>query len=307
MADIVELLQLHHQMVDAGDAGPHQRQRVMARIDVEEIGRKRTEAVVRDAEAEHLGIEAQLRWEIDAGQDGMAETERAGSEPRDVAAWRERRGGDLRPMKQFDPIAVGIEEPDHLADASPRGETGFGAVDGDTLRLQSCRHGVERRGVGDLPTEVRRGVAGGDVQPGPSIVHTEGEGLGRCIRQLEAEQIAAEVGPFREVGRGQAHISEREKGHRGTPYGEFRRDAAIRGRPCGPRRCRRRGEPSTRAVRRRSGSVASARPRPSSETRRFPPRGRRCRPRPDRDRNRTGRSHRPEPSPRSKRPIGRRW
>ena len=43
LADVVEIAGLHHQMMDAGLAGLDEGDAVVARIDVEEIGRERLE------------------------------------------------------------------------------------------------------------------------------------------------------------------------------------------------------------------------------------------------------------------------
>src|SRR5215210_3076681 len=46
LSDIVEITQLHHQVMDAGLAGVEKRQTVMACIEVEEIGREWSQNVV---------------------------------------------------------------------------------------------------------------------------------------------------------------------------------------------------------------------------------------------------------------------
>src|SRR6202000_1110389 len=83
LVKLFEREQLHHQMMHAGLAGLDQRQRVMARIDVEEISAERLLDVIGKAEAEHARIERHYRLDVLDRQYGMSEALRPGTEARD--------------------------------------------------------------------------------------------------------------------------------------------------------------------------------------------------------------------------------
>src|SRR5579859_421690 len=80
LADVVQVAQLDHQMMDAVLAGIDEGKAVVARIDVEEIRLERFENVVAGLEVQNVGVEWHHFVEPLGGENGMAHAERAGAE-----------------------------------------------------------------------------------------------------------------------------------------------------------------------------------------------------------------------------------
>src|SRR5258708_4129357 len=79
LADIVERKQLHHQMMHAVAAGLDQREAVMPRVDVKEVGAKRLLHVVGKPEAEQVDVEQHHRVDVFDRQHGVAKAEPGGA------------------------------------------------------------------------------------------------------------------------------------------------------------------------------------------------------------------------------------
>ncbi len=159
LADIVERKQLHHQVMHAVAAGLDQREAVMPRVDVEEIGAKRLLHVVAEPEAEQIDVERHHRIDILDRQHGVAEAESTGAEAGNRAAGAERRLVDLRAVKCLEAIAGGIPERNQAANAPGVRER---LRLGDNLDLRSFQPGRQRvqcRRVGNLPAEEARALA----------------------------------------------------------------------------------------------------------------------------------------------------
>src|SRR5882724_6618057 len=158
LADIVERKQLYHQMMHAVAAGLDQREAVMPRVDVKEVGAKRLLHVVGKPEAEQVDVERHHRVDVFDRQHGVAKTERAGAETGNRTAWTERRVVDFRTVKYLQTIAGRIAKRNQTANTpvvSKRlrlgGNVNPGLFQPRRERFQRCR-------VGNLPAEEPRAV-----------------------------------------------------------------------------------------------------------------------------------------------------
>ena len=122
LADVVEVEQLHHQMMRGVAAGLDERDRMVARIGVEEIGVERPRHVVGEPEAEHVAIERDHVVDAFDVQHRVAHAERAGAEAGDVAAGLERLARGLGAVEDLQPVADRIVERDQVGDAALVGE-----------------------------------------------------------------------------------------------------------------------------------------------------------------------------------------
>ena len=192
---------------------------VVARIDVEEVGRERLGEVVAEVEAEDVLVERQDVADLLAVEHGMAHAERAGAEAGDGAAGLERIGGGLGAVEDFQPVAGGVGQHDQVAHLALFGERPGAARERHLVALEVGRIGVERGCVADLPAEEARGIAGVLVhhQPLLLVVHPERGRAAALVDELHAEKPAGIGRPVLEVCRAEADIAERFQAHRSTP------------------------------------------------------------------------------------------
>src|SRR5258705_3663361 len=108
---VVERKQLDHQMMHAVPAGLDQRQAVMPRVDMKEIGAKRLFDVVGEPEAQHVDIERHYGVDVLDRQYGMPEPERTGAETRDRSPRHKGRVVDLGAVQGLQPAAGGMPRP----------------------------------------------------------------------------------------------------------------------------------------------------------------------------------------------------
>ena len=198
--------------LDEGDA-------VVARIDVEEVGRERLGEIVAQLEAEDVDIERNDVVDLLAVEHGVTHAERAGAESGDRAAGLERIAGGLGAVHHLEAVAGRIVEHDQVLDVPLVGERPRAARDLHAVVRQMRGVGVERRGVGDLPAvEARRlGVGRVDHEPLLAVVHAEGERAAALVHELHAEELAAVGRPVLEVLGADSDITQRFKAHRGLP------------------------------------------------------------------------------------------
>src|SRR5262249_22497759 len=110
LADIVEAVEFHHHVVDHVDSAFDEGDAVVARIDVEEVGRERPRPVIAELELEHLLIELHHIGDALEMHHHMAHAERAGAEARYVAAGLERIARGLGAVEDFQPVAGWVVE-----------------------------------------------------------------------------------------------------------------------------------------------------------------------------------------------------
>ena len=219
LADIVEREQFHHQMMHAVLAGLDQRQRVMPRVDVKEIGAKRFQDIVGKPEAEHVDIERHHRIDIFDRQHGMAEPERTGAETGNRTAGEERRVVDLGAIKCLQPIAGGIAKRDQAADAPGIRQRLRLGDDVDPVLLQPRRERVQRRRIRDLPAEEALAVGHRTVDDDAllAVVHPERQQRIAALDRLQPDQPGPELPPVVQLVRSEAGISQTQQCHRASP------------------------------------------------------------------------------------------
>src|SRR6516162_890918 len=217
LAHIVEAVELHHHVMDHVDAALDESDAVMARIDVEEIGRERAQPVVADLEFEDVLIERHHLGDALEMHHPVAHAERAGAEAGNVAAGLERIGGGLSAVEDFEPVAGGIVEHDQVFDVALAGKRARAARNLGAGRLDARRHRVERRGVGDLPAEEADALpaVGVDHEPLLAIIHAEGEARAALVDALQAEEVFAVARPVAQVLGANPDIAQRLDAHDG--------------------------------------------------------------------------------------------
>src|SRR5262245_16649314 len=95
LADVVEAKKLHHHVVDHVDAALDEGDRVVARIDVEEVRRERPQPVIADFELKDVLIKLHHLADALEVHHHVAHAEWTGAEAGDVAAGLERIAGSL--------------------------------------------------------------------------------------------------------------------------------------------------------------------------------------------------------------------
>ena len=219
LADIVERKQLHHQMMHAVPAGLDQREAVMPRVDMEEVGAKRLFDVVGKSEAEHVDIERHHGFDVLDRQHGVPEAERAGAKARDRTSRHERRVVDLGAMKRFQPVAGGIAKRDQAADAPCVGQRLRLGRDLHAGLFQPGRQRIKRGAVCDLPAEEARPFAHRAVDDDAllAVIHPERQQRIAALHRLQPDEAGPELPPVLEVGRSEPGISQTQQCHRLPP------------------------------------------------------------------------------------------
>src|SRR3984893_11456449 len=114
LADIVKRKQLHHQMMHAVVAGLDRGEAVMPRVDVKEVGAKRSLHIVGKPEAKEVDIERHHRVDVLDRQHRVAEAERTGAETGNRTAGTERGVVDLGAGTCLEAIAGRIAKRNQL-------------------------------------------------------------------------------------------------------------------------------------------------------------------------------------------------
>ena len=187
----------------------------MASVGVEERRLERRRHVVGEAEAEHVGVEADGGFELGHHQDDMAEAEAAGHEPADVAAGGELAVAAVGAAEQLDPMAGGVEAVDHARHPAAL-QLGLGPRrHEDPGRLELAGGGVEGGGVGHLPAVARTASrAGFDGDAVVTVVHSEVEDVTLARHDLHAEDVVGEPGPVVGILGCDAQVAKRGDVHR---------------------------------------------------------------------------------------------
>src|SRR5262249_18384450 len=87
----------------------------------------------------------------------------------------------------------------------------------DAGRVDARRHGVQRRGVGDLPAEEADALpaVGVDHEALLAIIHAEGEARAALVDALQAEEGFAVARPVAHVPGANPAIAQRSDAHEG--------------------------------------------------------------------------------------------
>jgi hypothetical protein len=117
LTDIVEHVELHHQMMHAVLARLDHREAVMARIEMEEEGFEGPEGEVAQTEPKQILIERDHRLDALDVQDDVTHAERPGPKAGNRPSGVEWVGRHLGAIERLDPIAGGILEENGLPHA----------------------------------------------------------------------------------------------------------------------------------------------------------------------------------------------
>src|SRR5262245_9120712 len=217
LADVVEAVELHHHVMHHVDAALDEGDAVVARIDVEEIGRERAQPVVADPELENVLIELHHLADALEMHHHMAHPERSGAEAGNVAAGLEGIGRGFGAVEDLQAIAGGVVEHDQILDVALVGQRPRAARDLGAGGLDPRGDGVERRGVGDLPAEEADALAavGIDQESLLTVIHAEGERRAAVVDALQAEEVRAVRAPVAQILGANADIAQSFDAHDG--------------------------------------------------------------------------------------------
>jgi hypothetical protein len=212
LADIVEAEQLQHHVVERIPAGGGKGDAVVARVHVEEIQLIGPQEIVAETESEDVAVELHHLLDPLHMQDHMAESERPGAEPGNIASGHERVGRRLGAMEEFEPVAEGIADHQEIGDPAFLGECPDRL---DAVAVEMRPQPVERGGVGHFPAEKADAFAAVGVhdQPLLAVVHAQRQRGAGAVHRLRAEQPRPVARPVLDVLGAKADIAERLNQH----------------------------------------------------------------------------------------------
>jgi hypothetical protein len=183
----------------------------MARVDVKEIGAKRSLDVVGQAEAEHVHIKGHDRFYVCDSQHDMTEAERPGAKARDRTARAERRIVDFGAMERLQPVPGRITKRDQRANSSRIGQRPRLRRYSNLRAFQPGSERVQCRAIGHFPTEEARPVAHCAVDHNAllAVIHTEGKKGIATFDRLKTHHVGAEVPPIVKLVRSESGVTER--------------------------------------------------------------------------------------------------
>src|SRR5215469_15970878 len=91
-----------------------QRQAMMARVHMHETS-FRLAPKITDPKTQHISVEGQCRIKVRDHKHDMAHAQGASAKAGDIAARPKRRVGERRPVKDLDPVSVGIMKRNEVA------------------------------------------------------------------------------------------------------------------------------------------------------------------------------------------------
>src|SRR6516225_9902458 len=192
LANIVERVKFHHQMVHAAAWPLGNGEAMMAGVDVHEIQRHRRPHEVSDPETQQVPIECKGRVDFGHHQHGMSHALRPSTETPYMPCRAEWFIGDLTTVERLHTVAGRIAEGNHLSGATLVRHAGV---------FQPRRQRIERRRVRDLPAEktlsIRQPTI--DDQALLPVVHAEGTHGAAAINRLKPKLADSKTGPVIEL------------------------------------------------------------------------------------------------------------
>ena len=187
LANIVERVKFHHQMVHAIAWPLSNGQAVMSAIDVHEIQRHRRTHEVGYLEPQHVPIECKGRVDFRHYQHRMSHALRPGTKASYMPCRAERFIGDLTTVKSLNTAAGRIAKGNYFSGTTlVRHGRGF-PPHRDAGPFQARRQCIERRRVRDFPAKktvpIRKPAI--DNQALLSVVHAERTHLAAAINRLK--------------------------------------------------------------------------------------------------------------------------
>src|SRR5215472_3068967 len=187
LANIVERVKFHHQMVHAVAWPLGNGEAVVSAVDVHEIQRHRRAHVVGYPEAQQVPIKCKGRVDLRHYQHGMSHALRPGAEASYMPRRAERFIGDLTTVKRLHTVTGGVAEGNDFSSATLVRHGGGFPPHRDAGLFQPRRQRSERRRVRDLPAEktlsIRQPTI--DNQALLSVVHAESTHVAATINRLK--------------------------------------------------------------------------------------------------------------------------
>src|SRR5215471_2909446 len=201
LANIVERVKLHHQMVHAVAWALGNGEAVVSAVDVHEVQRHRRTHEICNPKAQQVPIECKGRVDFRHYKHGMSHALRPRSEASYMPRWPEWFVGDLTTVKRLHTVTGRVAEGNHLSGATlvrhgdgfpPHRDAGF---------FQPRRQCIERRRVRDLPAKktltIRQPTV--DNQALLSVVHAERTHVAAAINRLKPKLADSQTAPVIEI------------------------------------------------------------------------------------------------------------
>ena len=187
LANVVERIKLHHQMMHAAAPTLSDGEAMMARVDVHEIQGHRRPHEISDPEAQQVPIEREGRFDVGHHQHGMAHALRPSTETRNIPPRTKRFIGDLTTVERLHAVVGRVPEGNHLRCAPLIRYDGVFPPHLDAGPFQPRGQRIERRCIRNLPAEKALSI----LQPTVNdeallpVVHTEGTHRAAAIDRLK--------------------------------------------------------------------------------------------------------------------------
>src|SRR6516164_11285531 len=187
LANIVQRVKFHHQMVHAVAWPLGNGEAVVSAVDVHEVQRHRRTHEIRNPEAQQVPIECKGRVDFRHYQHGMSHTLRPGTEASYMPCRAERFIRDLTTMKSLHTVTGRVAEGNHFGGATLVGHGGGFPTHRDAGLFQPRRQCIERRRVRNLPAEktLSIGQPAIDNQALLSVVHAKRTRVATAINWLK--------------------------------------------------------------------------------------------------------------------------
>src|SRR5215472_3438419 len=187
LANIVERVKFHHQMVHAVAWPLGNGEAVVSAVDVHKVQRHRRTHEIRNSEPQQVPIECKGRVNFGHYQHGMSHALRPGTEASYMPCRAERFISDLTTMKRLHTVTGRVAEGNHLSGATLVSHGGGFPPHRDAGLFQPRRQCIERRRVRDLPAEktLPIGQTAIDNQALLSVVHAERTHVAAAIHRLK--------------------------------------------------------------------------------------------------------------------------
>ena len=193
LADIIERVKFHHQMVHAAAWPLGNGEAMMASVDVHEIQRNRRPHEVSDPEAQQVPIECKSCINVGHHQHSMSNALRASTETACMPSWAEWFISDLATVKSLHTVAGWIAEGNDLSGATLVRHGGSFPPYRNSGIFQPPRQPIERRRVCNLPAEKALSIRQPTVKDQAllPVVHAEGTYSAAAINRLKPKLAAS--------------------------------------------------------------------------------------------------------------------
>src|SRR5215471_4797570 len=201
LANIVERVKFHHQMVHAVAWPLGNGQAVVLAVDVHEIQRNRRAHEVGYLEAQQVPIEFKGRVDFRHYQHGMSHALSPGTEASYMPCGAERFIGDLTTVKRLHTVTGRVAEGNHFGGATLVCHGGGFSPHRDAGLFQARRKCIERPCVRDLPAEETLSIGQPtiDNQALLSVVHAERTHVAAAINRLKPKLADSQTAPVIEI------------------------------------------------------------------------------------------------------------